>query len=79
MIGAIFNPANKGKVAPEGIAGQAGVYAIRTDAVFTTAVENANIEQQRQMQEMQSRQMFRSPVEVLQKKADVKDYRSKFY
>lgn len=79
VIGAIFNPANKGKVAPEGIAGQAGVYAIRTDAVFTTAVENANIEQQRQMMQMQSRQMFRSPVEVLQKKADVKDYRSKFY
>jgi peptidyl-prolyl cis-trans isomerase D len=79
VIGAIFNPANKGKVAPEAIAGQAGVYAIRTDAVFTTAVENASIEQQRQIMEMQSRQMFRSPVEVLQKKADVKDYRSKFY
>ena len=79
VLGAIFNPANKGKVAPEGIAGQAGVYAIRTDAVFTTAVENASIEQQRQMMEMQSRQMFRSPVEILQKKADIKDYRSKFY
>lgn len=79
VIGAIFNPANKGKVCPEGIAGQAGVYAIRTDAVFTGAVENAGIEEQRRMLEMQSRQMFRSPVEVLQKKADVKDYRSKFY
>jgi peptidyl-prolyl cis-trans isomerase D len=79
VLGAIFNPANKGKVAPEGIAGQAGVYAIRTDAVFTTAVENASIDQQRQMMEMQARQMFRSPVEILQKKADIKDYRSKFY
>ncbi|HET7898979.1 MAG TPA: peptidylprolyl isomerase, partial [Flavisolibacter sp.] len=79
VIGAIFNPANKGKVCPEGIAGQAGVYAIRTDAVYATAVENASIEQQRQMMEMQSRQMFRSPVELLQKRADIKDYRSKFY
>ncbi len=79
VLGAIFNPANKGKVCPEGIAGQAGVYAIRTDAVYTTAVENASIEQQRQMLEMQARQMFRSPVDILQKKADIKDYRSKFY
>jgi peptidyl-prolyl cis-trans isomerase D len=79
VLGAIFNPANKGKVCPEPIAGQAGVYAIRTDVVFTTAVENASIEQQRQMMEMQSRQMFRSPVEVLQKRASVKDNRSSFY
>jgi peptidyl-prolyl cis-trans isomerase D len=79
VLGAIFNPANKGKVCPEGIAGQAGVYAIRTEAVFTGAVENAGIEQQRQMLEMQSRQMFRSPVEVLQKRAEIKDYRAKFY
>lgn len=79
VLGAIFNPANKGKVCSEGIAGQAGVYAIRTDAVFTAAVDNAGIAQQRQMLEMQSRQMFRSPVEVLQKKADIKDYRSNFY
>lgn len=79
VLGAIFNPANKGRVCPEGIAGQAGVYAIRTDAVFTAAVDNAGIEQQRQMLEMQSRQTYRSPVDVLQKKADIKDYRSNFY
>ncbi|HVF80658.1 MAG TPA: SurA N-terminal domain-containing protein [Flavisolibacter sp.] len=79
VLGALFNPANKGKVCPEGIAGQAGVYAIRVDATFTGAVENADIEAQRKMLEMQARQQFRSPVEVLQKKADIKDYRAKFY
>ncbi|MDB5208242.1 MAG: peptidylprolyl isomerase [Flavisolibacter sp.] len=79
VLGAIFNPANKGKVCPEGIAGQAGVYAIRVDATFTGAVENADIENQRKMLEMQGRQQFRSPVEVLQKKAEIKDYRAKFY
>ncbi|HVF80853.1 MAG TPA: SurA N-terminal domain-containing protein, partial [Flavisolibacter sp.] len=79
VLGALFNPANKGKVCPEGIAGQAGVYAIRVDATFTGAVENADIESQRKMLEMQARQQFRSPVEVLQKKADIKDNRAKFY
>lgn len=81
VLGAIFNPANKGKVCADPIAGQAGVYAIRTDAVFTTVVENASIEQQRQMMEMQSKQMLlsRSPVELLQKRADIKDYRAEFY
>lgn len=79
VLGAIFNPANKGKVCPEPIAGQAGVYAIRTDAVFTTAVENAAIDQQRQFMEMQARQSFRSPVEMLQKRATIKDNRIKFY
>lgn len=79
VLGAIFNPANKGKVCADPITGQTGVYAIRTDAVFTAAVENANIEQQRQALEAQSRQMFRSPLEVLQKRVEVKDYRSNFY
>lgn len=79
VLGALFNPANKGKVCPEAIAGQAGVYAIRVDGTFTGAVENADIEAQRKMMEMQARQQFRSPVEVLQKKADIKDYRAKFY
>ncbi len=79
VLGALFNPANKGKVCPEGIAGQAGVYAIRVDAIFTGAVDNANIEAQRKMLEMQARQQFRSPVETLQKKADIKDNRAKFY
>lgn len=82
VIGAIFNPNNKGKVVLEGIAGQMGVYAIRVDNTFTGAVENANIEQQRQMMQMQARQMYGSPeaiLETLKKKAEIKDNRAKFY
>lgn len=79
VLGAVFNPANKGKVVAEGIAGNTGVYALRVDNTFTGAVDNAGIEQQRQMLEMQSRQQMRSPVEILQKKAEIKDYRAKFY
>jgi peptidyl-prolyl cis-trans isomerase D len=79
VLGALFNPANKGKTVAEPIAGNMGVYALRVDNTFTGAVENANIEQQRQMLEMQSRQQMRNPVEVLQKKAEIKDNRAKFY
>ncbi|MDQ6609245.1 MAG: peptidylprolyl isomerase, partial [Bacteroidota bacterium] len=79
VLGAVFNPANKGKVCPEPISGQMGVYALRVDAIFTTVVENADIASQRKMLEMQNRQELRSPVEVLQKKADIKDDRAKFY
>ncbi|RYZ29755.1 MAG: peptidylprolyl isomerase [Chitinophagaceae bacterium] len=79
VLGAVFNPSNKGKTVAEGIPGQMGVYAIRVDNTFTGAVENAGIEQQRQMLEMQARQQMPAPVQVLEKKADIKDYRAKFY
>ncbi|MEI2739278.1 MAG: hypothetical protein V9F01_10865 [Chitinophagaceae bacterium] len=36
VSGAVFNPANKGKVVPEALAGQSGVYVIRVDSVGTT-------------------------------------------
>lgn len=79
VLGALFNPANKGKVVQEPIAGQMGVYAIRVDNTFTGVVDNAGIEQQRQMLEMQSRQQQQSPVSLLQKRAKIKDNRAKFY
>lgn len=79
VTGALFNPDNKGKTVAEPIAGQTGVYAIRVDNTFTGAVENANIEQQRQMLEMQSRQQMKSPLQLLEKRANIKDYRAKFY
>lgn len=81
VIGAVFNPANKGKVVAEPIEGQAGVYVVRVDNVGTTPVEAANIQQQRQALQMQARQMmmYRSPIQALQEAAEVKDNRSKFY
>lgn len=78
VIGAAFNPDLKGKVS-EPIEGQNGVYVIRVDNVSTVPVPAADIQQQRQMMEQQSRQMFRSPLETLKKAADIKDYRAKFY
>jgi peptidyl-prolyl cis-trans isomerase D len=78
VVGASFNPANKGKISTP-ISGQAGVYVINVESVYTTPVNAASIEDQRKMYEQQAKQAYRSPVEVLQKSADVKDYRAKFY
>ncbi len=87
VLGAIFNPANKGKVIPEPIAGASGVFVIRVDNVTTVPVEAANIEEQRRMMEMQVRQSLmqdinsgRNPVtDPLRKAATIKDYRADFF
>jgi len=81
VIGAIFNPNNNGKVVPEAIEGQSGVYVLRVNNVGTMPVLNANIEEQRRMLMMQTRQsmMYRSPIEALKTSAEIKDNRAKFF
>jgi peptidyl-prolyl cis-trans isomerase D len=81
VIGAVFNPNNKGKVVPEALTGQSGVYIVRVDYVGTTPVEVAGIEEQRKMLQMQVRQsmQYRSPLLALRKAAKIKDNRSEFY
>ena len=82
VIGAAFNPANTGKVVPEPIEGQSGVYVVRVDNLSATPVETADIDEQRRNLEMQMRQqmMYRNnPADVLKKAADIEDKRSKFY
>ncbi len=81
VLGAAFNPANKGKVVPEALEGQAGVYVLRVDNVGTTPVMAGDIDQQRQMLQMQARQgmQYRPPTEVLKETADIKDNRAKFF
>lgn len=86
VLGAVFNPANKGKISPA-IAGQAGVYVIRVENTSTTPVENANIADQQKMLENQAKQQLMSQLQqgynpiadILKKTATIKDYRSKFY
>ena len=82
VVGAAFNPANKGKVVPEVLVGQAGVYALRVDNIGTTPVQMANIDEQRKMLQMQAQQanQYGSPVlDALRKEADIKDNRAKYY
>lgn len=81
VLGAAFNPDNRGKVVPDAIEGQAGVYALRVDNVTSTAVMAGNIEEQRKALVAQARQtmQYRPPTEVLKKSASIKDNRAKFY
>jgi len=81
VIGAVFNTTNTGKVVPEAIEGQAGVYVLRVESINSTPIQNASIEEQRTMLQAQVKQnmMYRSPIEALKASADIKDNRSKFY
>jgi peptidyl-prolyl cis-trans isomerase D len=81
VVGAVFNPANKGKVVPEAIEGQSGVYVLRVDNVSTVPVMTADVKQQQEMLKQQARQglMYRNPIQALQEAADITDNRAKFY
>jgi peptidyl-prolyl cis-trans isomerase D len=87
VIGAVFNPANKGKVVSQPIVGFNGIYVIKVEDQSTTPVEAANIEEQRKQMEMQVRnqtmqqmQYGMNPVlDPLKKNATIKDNRAKFY
>ncbi len=80
-LGAVFNPANKGRIIPEPIAGKDAVYVIRVDDVTTTSVI-ADIEMQRT--QMRNRTMgmqaqLSQPATIMRKLAKVKDNRRNFY
>jgi peptidyl-prolyl cis-trans isomerase D len=83
VIGAAFNPANKGKVVPQAIEGTSGVYVVRVDNVTATAVADANVAEQRKAkyQDAKSRGIYLTSqvMEVLKSAAEIKDNRSKFF
>ena len=81
VLGAIFNPANKGKIVPEPIAGRDAVYVIRVDDLTTTSV-NADIVSQQAQLRQRSKQMqsfYSSPIAIMRKTATIKDNRRNFY
>jgi len=94
VVGAAFNPTNKGKVVNEALEGRyGGVYVISVDNITATQVENAditvqkkNLESQGRMKILMSSQYSQfgygqqyDPAAVLRKAATIKDYRDKFY
>ncbi len=79
VIGAAFNPANKGKVVPEVIEGSSGVYVVRVDNVMATAVANANVAEQRKAKYQENKMRSAYSQQVLMQAADIKDNRSKLY
>jgi len=79
VIGAAFNPANKGKVVPQAIEGTSGVYVVRVDNVSATAVANANVAEQRKTKYQEAKMRGVYPQQVLTEAADIKDNRSELY
>jgi peptidyl-prolyl cis-trans isomerase D len=85
VIGAIFNTANKGKVVPEPIEGQAGVYVIRVENVSATAITDGNVAEQRKAayqqvkQNVSNPQSPNNPLNALRKAATIKDKRADKY
>jgi peptidyl-prolyl cis-trans isomerase D len=81
IVGAAFNPANRGKVVNEAIEGAQGVYVVRVDNVSATALADANVAEQRKNYYLQMKQQaqYSNPFQALHDAANVKDNRSKFY
>ena len=87
VLGAVFNPANNGKLVAQPLVGTNGVYVIKVEGQSTTPVETANIDEQRKQLEMQMRQQIMQQMQYgmnpvldpLKKSAKIKDYRATFY
>ncbi|MEI9808221.1 MAG: hypothetical protein WDO16_10270 [Bacteroidota bacterium] len=56
VIGAAFNPANKGKIVV--IDGADGVYVVRVNNVMATAVADANVAEQRKSRNQMAKQQL---------------------
>jgi len=78
--GAAFNKQLAGKPASPPIAGNAGVFVIKVDNVSAISNPNADLQQQRIMQEQQDKNMVpRMLMYSLRRNAKIKDDRAKFY
>lgn len=81
-VGAIFNPANKGKLVTEPIEGASKLYVLRVDDVYTTAVINADIERKKSDLRGNGKSMhgiYSMPAMLMRKQANIKDNRKNFY
>jgi peptidyl-prolyl cis-trans isomerase D len=80
VVGAAFDKSLTGKPASAPIAGNAGVYVIRVEKVSALSNPNADLQQQRFIQEQQQKSRISyGLVESLRKLATVKDDRGKFF
>jgi peptidyl-prolyl cis-trans isomerase D len=81
VLGAIFNPANNGKLISEPVPGRDAVFVVRVDELNTTSIA-ADIEMQRSQMRQRGIQMqtiYSSPISIMKKVANVKDNRRNFY
>jgi peptidyl-prolyl cis-trans isomerase D len=79
VLGAAFNPANKGKIVV--VDGANGIFAVRVDNVMATPLADANVAEQRKARYQQGKQQaqYRSPLQALREAATIKDKRSDFF
>jgi peptidyl-prolyl cis-trans isomerase D len=77
VIGAAFNPSNRGKVVPQVIEGVSALFVVRVDNVMATSVADANIAEQRKTRKQQAQN--RSPMQALRESATIKDRRINFF
>ncbi len=77
VLGAAFNPANKGKVILEALAGVNGVYVVRVDNITATSISTDVAGFRKQL--FDQRKQAQNPVEGLKKAATIKDYRAEKY
>ncbi|HEX5653948.1 MAG TPA: peptidylprolyl isomerase [Chitinophagaceae bacterium] len=87
VLGAAFNPSNRGKVVTEVIEGSQGVYVVKVENVTATALADANVAEQKKMREAQTKMRYQQmamqgmdPVlDALKKAAKIKDNRSEHF
>jgi len=80
VVGSAFNKQLAGKPASQPIPGNGGVFVIKVENTSALSNPNADIQQQRFMQEQQQRsRIYSTLVESLRKLATVKDDRGKFF
>lgn len=85
VLGAAFNPANKGKVVPEVLIGRQGVYVVRVDDQSITPVTSGDVNTQRLSRYQQAKQNLsnqyspNNPMTILRNAATIKDKRSERY
>lgn len=77
VLGAAFNPANKGRVIGEALAGVNGVYVVKVEDITTTPV-TVDLAGTRKLLADQRKQA-QNPIEGLKKAATIKDYRAEKY
>jgi peptidyl-prolyl cis-trans isomerase D len=77
IIGACFNPANKGKVIPEVIEGSQGIYLVQVLSTGTAPVPNANVTENRKTQI--SARSSSNPLRALRESATIRDKRNEHY
>ena len=80
VVGSAFNKQLSGKPASAPIPGNGGVFVIKVENVSAMSNPNADLQQQRFMQEQQQRSRISyTLVDALRKQATVKDDRGKFF